>query len=234
MNLRYYGDDVVKSRRVVNRALSTGENVTIKVTENGEVYSTAGYVESNTPDIFSPESGCDVSILCTDPYFYSDDIHQVTFDGIEPLFHTPFCDGNEDEIQVGNIRIIKDRPVIYNGDVETGIVISIHALGLIRNLVIYNVNTQEKMAIDDNILEQMTGAGIIKGDDIVISTLEGRKYISLTRDGITRNIINALVKDPRPDWFKLKPGENLFTYTASEGEYHVGMKIRYRSMFKGV
>lgn len=234
MSLKYYGDDIPGSRRTVNRVLPTGEEVTIRIITQNMTYVANGYVEKNTPEIFSPESGCNVSIICPDPYLYSEEVNQVVFDAIEPLFHTPFSDANEDEIQVGNIRVIKDKPVLYDGDVETGVVIMIHALGLIRELSIYNVNTQEKMKIDDAVLEQLTGAGIIKGDDIIISTLEGHKYITLTRDGITHNIINALVKSPRPDWFKLRPGENLFTFTASEGEYHVGMKMRYMSMYKGI
>lgn len=54
---------------------------------------TYGYVESNEPDIFSKDEGCQISIICPDSYFYSsgDGSKTVTlFSGTEPMFEFPF------------------------------------------------------------------------------------------------------------------------------------------------
>ena len=53
----------------------------------------SGWVESNEPDIFSQKEGCQISILCMDPYFYAigEHIPQVTdLNSIEPMFEFPF------------------------------------------------------------------------------------------------------------------------------------------------
>lgn len=50
----------------------------------------SGYVESNEPDIFSSQETTQISIVCPDPSFYSNNIQNTLFSGIESLFEFPF------------------------------------------------------------------------------------------------------------------------------------------------
>lgn len=50
----------------------------------------SGYVESNTPDIFSKEEGCQISILCPIPYFSAKKKQIVQTLGNNPMFEFPF------------------------------------------------------------------------------------------------------------------------------------------------
>lgn len=50
-----------------------------------------GYVESNTPDIFSKEEATQISIICPDPNFYSMKPTAARFGGITEKFEFPFA-----------------------------------------------------------------------------------------------------------------------------------------------
>ena len=53
----------------------------------------SGYVESNEPNIFSANEGCQISILCPDSYFYSGEGSGTTiveFSKSENVFEIPF------------------------------------------------------------------------------------------------------------------------------------------------
>jgi hypothetical protein len=196
-----------------------------------------GYVESNDPNIFSKQEGTDISIICPDPFFYSTEENgkNVTvFSGIEPMFEFPF--GNEslteDLIEVGSIQNKTENVITYTGDAEIGVVITIHAVGDAKNITIYNSGTREVMNIDSDKLESLTGSGIVSGDDIVISTLKGKKSITLNRNGENVNILNCL--GDKNDWFQLSKGDNIFAYTAESGSSNLQFKIENQIAYEGV
>ena len=193
-----------------------------------------GYVESNEPNIFSDESETKISIICVDPYFYSVDENVLLFYSMEPTFEFPFENDSLEEplLEMGNIWLKTERTVYYTGDAETGVVINIHAVGPVRNVTIYNMGTREVMKIDTSRLEEMTGYGIIAGDDITISTIRGKKSVYLLRNGVKTNIINCL--DKQADWFQLAKGDNVFNYTAEYGSVNLQFRITNQIVYEGV
>lgn len=136
------------------------------------------------------------------------------------------------EIAMGQIELLKERNIYYDGDVETGIIIKIHALGSVENISIYNTGTREAMVLNTDQLEQVTGSGIGAGDDVTISTIRGNKYITLLRNGREYNIINVVGKNA--DWFQLAKGDNVFTYTATYGASNLQFRIYNQIAFEGV
>lgn len=135
-------------------------------------------------------------------------------------------------IEMGSIEVLKERTIWYDGDTETGVIIKIHAIGTAEHITIYNTGTREKMVLDTDKLEALTGSGIIEGDEITISTIKGNKYISLLRLGKTYNILNIIGKDS--DWFQLAKGDNVFTYTATYGASDLQFNILNRAAFEGI
>lgn len=234
ITIKYWGNDTEASRHRCNQFFPTKQFVKLRFkTDHRDCYI-AGYVEKNDPTIFSDKTSCQISIVCADRFFYSEEIINTYFSGIVPLFHFPFSDAPEDELQFGEYRIDKERYITYEGEAETGIEIHLHALGTVKNFVMYNEGTNEQLGINDSALETITGSGISRGDEIVIDTRKGHKTAKLIRNGITTNIINALNKNPRPDWFELYAGDNLFAYTATEGEYDVVLNIYHNILYKGI
>lgn len=193
-----------------------------------------GYVESNDPTIFSKNEGSDISIVCPNPFFYSVEKDTTVFSGVDPMFEFPF--GNESLVEglleMGSIRNSPDRVVVYNGDAETGMTISIQAIGEVENIAIYNIGTREVMRIDTDKLRTFTGSGIVAGDEIIICTVPGSKSITLRRNGVDSNILNCLDRDS--DWLKLSKGDNVLAYTAEKGSNNLHFSIENNVVYEGI
>lgn len=197
----------------------------------GEVY---GYVESNEPDIFSDQQTTKISIICPDPFLYSESSMVTSFSGVDPMFEFPFSNESliENLLIMGIIRNDLSRNIFYQGDSEIGVIIRIFVFGPVSQLVIYKPGTDQRMGINDEHLVQLTGSELIEGDQIVISTVRGDKYIVLLRAGVEYNILNTLNRNAY--WFTLKKGDNLFSYTAEYGLDKLMFQIENRIIYEGI
>ncbi len=228
---------IEETRQLTYKYFPIKKPVTLVFKVDNREAMTLGYVESNEPTIFSEREGCQISIICPDPYFYSTGEGGTTvtvFSGVQPNFQFPWS--NESLliplIEMGIIENLKERTIYYTGDSETGIVIQIHAIGRAENVTIYNTGTRETFTIDTTRLEALTGYGIVAGDDIEISTLRGKKRITLLRNGIQTNILNCI--DKNSSWFQLAKGDNVFTYIATYGSSNLQFKIISQIVYEGV
>jgi hypothetical protein len=193
-----------------------------------------GYVESNEPIIFSRQETTQISIVCPNPYFYSEGKQITTFTGFERVFSFPFSNESlSDKLLImGNILKNQMQTVLYEGDSEIGFNIEIHAVGTAKNVMIYNVNTLENMKIDTDKLIALTGQPIIMGDSIFISTIKGDKSIQLLREGVYYNIINCLDRDAT--WMFLRKGDNVFSFDAEEGGANLYFRIINQVIYQGI
>lgn len=194
-----------------------------------------GYVETNEPDICSDREGCQVSIICPNPYFSSIYDTVTSFSGVEAAFEFPFS--NEDttnpHIEFGKIVVKAENLVRYEGDAESGVQIRITASATVKNIAIYNVDTRGTMHIYHDKLVALTGSGIVKGDEIIITTDKGSRSVTLLRNGKSTNILNAI--DPRNDeWFSLTKGDNIFAYTADEGSDYLMFVVDHTTLYEGI
>ena len=204
---------------------------------DNRIAETYGYVESNEPDIFSQNETTEISIICPDPYFYSagDEGKNVTvFSGVESSFEFPFSNESTTEalLEAGQVRSLSEQLIIYTGESEVGMLMTIHAVGKVGSITIHSILTGETMTIDNTKIETITGSGIVNGDDIYISTVKGDKYIQLVRDGVTTNILNAM--DKNSTWFQLSKGDNIFAYTTDQGADNLQFKIENQVIYEGV
>lgn len=211
------------------------KKVKLLIETDNRVSEIEGYVEHNEPAIFNSQEGCQISIICPYPYFYSAGESNITiFSGIEPLFEFPFENESlvSDLLEMGEIQNSAEQVITYNGDAEIGITIIIYAIGDATNVTIYNAGTREVMRIDTDKLAALTGEGIVAGDEITIKTIKGDKSITLLRGGSTINILNCL--DKNADWFQLVKGDNVFVYTAETGNSNLQFRIENRVIYEGV
>lgn len=122
--------------------------------------------------------------------------------------------------------------VDYRGEVDVGIVVTMQARGAVKNPMFYKQGTTNYMLILTDKIAQVAGSSFGKGDEIVISTVPGKRYVRLYHGGKYTNIINAL--DRESVWVDLNPGANTFSYTAEEGADLLNFKIDYRTAYQGV
>lgn len=224
-------------RQLTYKYFPIKQKLRFRIETDNRIAETYGYVESNEPEIFSKDEDTQISIICPDPYFYSagKDGTQVTvFSGVEAQFEFPFSNESltENLIEIGTLQYSTEQNIYYAGDSEVGVLITIHAIGSAGTITIYNTGTREMMKIDADKIKTLTGDGIINGDDIIISTSKGDKYINLVRNGVTKNILNAL--DKTSDWFQLAKGDNIFAYTAASGATNLQFKIENKLIYEGV
>ena len=240
-----YAKTIEEARLMSYKYFPIGHKLKFKIKTDNREAETEGYVETNEPEIFSEESDMQVSVLCESPFFFSvdeDGKKQTNFSNVVPMFEFPYsneCDVTDPENPVevkvtefGRVINKKENTVYYDGDAETGCIIELHAIGDVEMVSIYNVKTGDKMVLDTDKLETMTGSKIIYGDTITINTIKGQKSITLLRNGITTNILNILGKDAK--WFQLARGDNLFAYTAEYGEQNVQFMVESQIIFEGV
>ena len=227
LSLGYLWRDVASiedARQLSYKYFPIKKAVTLTIETDNRTAKIDGYVESNEPNIFSKDSGADISIICPNPYFYSLSENTTVFSGVESL--------TEPVLEMGVIQNYMEKYIAYHGDANIGVTITIHALGEAKNIAIYNTGTREIMRIDTDKLAALTGSQIKSGDDIIICTEKNKKSIVLIRDGLTTNILNCLTRDSK--WFQLAKGDNVFAYTAEIGDTYLQFKIENRIAYEGV
>ena len=140
---------------------------------------------------------------------------------------------NQITVEFGYIKDYPDTVIDYEGDYETGITITIEAMfGTATGLRINNVTRNEYIIIDDAKLTAIMGSGLQKYDLITINTTKGNKSATLTRDGETKSILNAINLSSK--WIQLQKGENRFTATATEGLDNMVIAVTYQNRVLGV
>lgn len=193
-----------------------------------------GRIETNEPEIFSRESGTQISVICPDPYFYGLANNVISFSVLQKLFKFPFS--NEDLsiplIYFGDVIVDAQQTIEYTGEVPVGFTITIESTGSSGSITVYNLETRESMFIDNDIITSITGTGISAGDQIIITTIKGQKSAVLIRDGEYINILNSVLGSK--DWFSLDIGPNPFYYTADFGQPYLLFNINYKLLYEGI
>ncbi len=211
------------------------KKVTIEVQTDNRSLMTEGYVESNSPDIFSKEESAQISVLCLDPFFYDPNPTYTQFATVTPNFEFPFSNESleDDMIEFGIINLDTRSVLDYSGDVDTGVLITVHAIGSVSGTItIYNVETHESMKIDLSKIKTLIGRDYGNGDDILISTVSGDKYVQVLHDGKYTNAIAAIEK--LADWFTISVGKNIFNFTVTSGTENLAMTFSYRNAYGGI
>ena len=181
-----------------------------------------GYVETFEGNLFELGQKAQISIICPNPYFK--DVNDITTDfmAVTNLLEFP-VEFPEAGIEFSSIQQYYEEDIVNQGDVEAGVIIKIITNGVVENPTFYNLTTSEQFGIE---IETQTG------DVIVINTNSGEKGITLTRNGVTQNIINKVVRGS--NWFTLLPGDNLFSYVAESGVSNMSVIFYTTTLYEGV
>lgn len=235
MNLAFLANPTIEDTRLKSyKYFRVKQEVKIKIETDNRTAEIIGRVESNEPDIFSSQTSAVISIICPDPYFYAtDDLTITTLSGISSLFTFPFENVDEAPMLIfGEIMTAREAVVTYDGDTDVGMLIKINAVGSATNLMVYNNETNEFMKIDTTKLTTLTGSPIIADDEITINTVKGNKYVTLKRNGVEINILNAI--DKNSSWLQIRSGINVFAYTATTGAENLHIKLHNNKLYEGV
>ena len=181
-----------------------------------------GYVSKFSVEYFEKKQTAQIEITCPMALFRATKESSTEFSNIENMFTFPFAI-EEAGVPFSYIALGEQKTIINGGDVETGVVIRLNALGTVKNPKIYNVDTIDRMIL--NVTMQA-------GDEITINTRKKEKSITLLRDGVTTNIVGRL--EAGSTWFTLLPGDNVFTYEAGELPENLQCTFIINNQFEGV
>lgn len=181
-----------------------------------------GYVSKFSVEYFEKKQTAQIEISCPMTLFRAVKESVTEFANIENMFVFPFAI-EVAGIPFSEIALGEQKTIINGGDVETGVIIKLNALGTVLNPKIYNVDTSNRMTLS---VEMQAG------DEITINTRKKEKSITLLRDGVQTNIVGKL--DAGSTWFNLIPGDNIFTYEADEFPEHLQCIFIINNQFEGV
>lgn len=205
-----------------------------------------GYVESNDVDIFSNDETATISIICVDPWFYSVGQEARTLSGIRRMFEFPFSSQNYGDIfpdhsnypwevgvEFGDISLDTRMEMFYEGDIKNGFTATISFFGTdFHDVYIYNTETREQFHIYTDQIEAVTGDPLSAGDEIVISTVSGKKSAFLLRNGIYTNVVAII--DKNSDWIQLTKGSNILALASDYGVENINITIDFNNAYAGI
>lgn len=181
-----------------------------------------GYVKNVPVEFFGKKQTVQITVFCPDPFFNDVDDALQDFSNIESLFEFPF-DVPAAGVEFSEIIPNAEQSIINNGDVETGVIISIHAIGAVVNPKIYNTETGENFSLNITLAD---------GDDVLINTIIGQKSVSKTTNGTTTNIIGNIADGST--WLQMIPGDNLITVTADGTPENMQIAFTVKNQYEGV
>lgn len=184
-----------------------------------EVYI-EGITEAIDGNLFTNGQTIQISIICPQPYFKALDEIVEDISQIVPLFEFPFSIAASGTA-FSDIDKAAEKNVYSAGETESGLIIELRAIGNVSDPELYNeYGGGFKLDID-----------MQAGDAIYINTNKGEKSVTLLRNGNKTNIINLV--QPNPTWFTLQPGDNVFSYRATNLDL-LQIIFRHNDLFEGV
>ena len=140
--------------------------------------------------------------------------------------------GTKNLLVMSEVKEDKYGIIDYAGEVDIGVVVTLHARGTVKDPIFYKQGSDNYMLILTDKIEAMTGTPFGEGDNIEISTVSGNRYVRLLRGGSYTNIINAL--DLNSSWITLNAGMNTISFSAETGVDDLEFKVDYRTAYQGV
>ena len=181
-----------------------------------------GVVELIECDLFSSKQVAQISIICPRPYFKAVNSIITMFSDVSKLFSFPFAI-SKNGVEVSAITTNQRRSIVNVGDVETGLVIKLFAIGTVVNPVIYDVLKRTYLKLNFTMLTS---------DTLVINTNVGEKSVELIRDGVSHNALGYMSQDST--WFTLEAGDNVFTYDCDSGNSNLQLTFTTPILYSGV
>jgi hypothetical protein len=181
-----------------------------------------GKVELIECDFFSKKQVVQVSIICPQPYFKAVNDIVSYFSDVSPLFEFPFS-MSEAGVEFSAITTNIRKSIINSGDVPSGLIIDLYAIGTVVNPIIYDVFKRTHIKLTYT---------MEAGDRIIINTNHGEKSITLVRAGESTNIMGYLY--PTSSWLTLESGDNVFTYDCESGNSNLQLTFSSSVLYGGV
>lgn len=181
-----------------------------------------GAVELIECDLFTNRQVAQISIICPNPYFKDVSDLITIFSDVSSLFEFPFSIPKTG-VEISAITTNQRRSIVNTGNIETGVIIKLFAIGTVVNPVIYDVLKRTHFKLNFTMLTS---------DTLIINTNMGEKSVELIRDGVSYNALGYMAQDS--DWFVLEAGDNVYTYDCESGNSNLQITFTTSLLYSGV
>ena len=214
--------DIEESRINLYKYFPLKKTITIFFKHGSRDVYIKGMVELIECDLFAQRQVAQISVICPQPYFKAVNDIVSYFSDVSALFEFPFSI-SEAGVEFSAITTNVRKSIINAGDVPSGVVIDLYAIGTVVNPVIYDVmkRTHIKLMFTLEV-----------GDHVIINTNHGEKSITLVRAGVSTNIMGYLY--PSSSWLTLESGDNVFTYDCDSGNSNLQITFSSSVLYGGV
>lgn len=221
LDITIEGADVEAKKRYILHYIKPKQKARLRWTQDDREIEIEGIIEAIEMPRFTNTVVMQVSMYCSQPYW--EDIAFVVQE-ISEVLNLHYFTNYEDDmlyfpaegIPFGEYDTNRTKVFENSGDVSVGMEIRIIALGNVGNPIIYNsdgkffgVNTSMQA-----------------GDEIVISTVKGKKTVTKNGENVLANIM------PKSTWLQLEVGENEFTIDSDDGtEGNMYFTVAYKQRY---
>ena len=212
---------VEENRLKLYRYFQTGQWCKIYYKNESLNVEIQGYVEIIESDLFQLGQVVQISIVCPQPFFEGVNEIYTNISSVIGVFEFPFAIESSG-VEFSHVHNTQDVNVFNEGDVETGVIVEISTRSEVVNPVIYS-DKGGSIALNVTIQEF---------DKITIDTRSGQRRVTLLRDSVETNIMNRV--QPNPEWFTLRPADNVFSYSADSGIDFMEIVFKHKTKYGGV
>lgn len=201
------GKNVEDVKRYVTAYVKPKLSGTLRWNQNEREIEITGIVQAMEMPRFSQKCIMQITLYCSEPY-WADLAYLITeLSNIIGMHYFPIDIGGLSFPTEGVPFGVYERNHVKNftndGDVASGMIITITALTVATNPVLRNLSTGQFIGINDT---------LVAGDEVIISTYKGRKTI--TKNGV--NIIDKIM--PGATFLQLEVGGNEFMIDSDDEE----------------
>ena len=204
------GVDVESAKREILKVVKLKQQGALLWQQNERSVIISGIVEAVEMPRWTAAAVMQITLHCEMPYWEDVDeviqhiseaisLHYFTESPVDMLYFP------EDGLPLGEYDTIRTKSFYNDGDVSTGLEITILAHDTVTNPIIYDENGRYfGVGYAENPLVMQAG------DNVVITTHKGRKTV-------TFNGVNIFEKiKPQSKWLQLETGDNLFSINSDD------------------
>ncbi len=210
--LEIKGANIEDAKRYISSFVKPKAIGTLRWNQNGRTVEISGIVQAIDMPRFVKKGILQFSVYCSEPYWADMNYRVTELCNIVDKHYFPFEEGGlyfpEDGVAFGMYEDRHIENLVNEGDIASGMVITITALAETKNPVLRNVATGQYIGISDT---------LVAGDTVVISTKKGEKAI--TKNG--KNIIDKLL--PGSTFIQLDAGGNELMIDSDNEENYANM-----------
>ena len=180
-----------------------------------------GFVQKINVSFFNKKQIAQITVVCPDPMFNARADEIVDFSSTQDLFKFPFTINTP--IPFGAIEVEQEVNIRNTGDVESGFIFNIHAIGAMSTPKLVNADTLEFFQVNKE---------LAAGDEIIINTKKKQKSVTLISSGVETSLIGYI--ESGSTWLSLDPGDNTFIVTATSNPENMMCYATLTEQYEGV